>query len=218
MEAPITSIQHLNGDLLCVCDTETTGLRGDWHDMIQIALVPLNGSLEPMLNPFYITIKPEHPNRTNPQAMKVNKIKFVGNEPDKWDSQAIFENWFEKTVTANRFKKIQLVGQNLNFDIPFIEHWMDYDMEKHEMSNALSFFNFSYIRDTKRAAEFLNDLAYFNGQDQPFSKTSLSYLCNRFNIDNTGAHDALADALMTAKVYKCLLSLRIGNMDFGAKD
>lgn len=218
MKAPITSMQHLNGNLLCSVDIETTGLRAGWHDLIQIAIVPLNGDLAPMLEPFYITILPENPKRISKRAMQVNKIKLSDVTLDKWDGQGLLEDWYDKTVKGNDFKKITMLGQNLNFDIPFIKEWMDYDMDKPEVSNADAFFDTRNIRDTKRVAEYLNDLAYFKGEPFPFAKTNLKYLCNIFGIDSEGAHDALVDAINTAQVYRRLMSLQIRILDFGAVD
>lgn len=218
MKALITSMQHLNGNLLCSVDTETTGLRPGWHDLIQIAVLPLNGNLDPILEPFNITMLPEHPDNISSRAMKVNKIKLSEVTLDKWDGQTLFESWYDKTVTGNGFKKITMLGQNMNFDIPFIKEWMDYDMDNPGKSNAESFFDTRNVRDTKRVAEFLNDLAYFNSEPFPFAKTTLRYLCNVFGIDSEGAHDALVDAINTAKVYRRLLSLQLRIIDFGAID
>ena len=47
----LTSIQHLNGNLLCSVDTETTGLRAGYHELIQLGVVPLDGDLKPCLEP-----------------------------------------------------------------------------------------------------------------------------------------------------------------------
>lgn len=212
----ITSLQHLNGNLLCSVDIETTGLRSDWHELIQLGILPLNGDLKPMLEPFDITVLPEHPERISPQAMKVNRIKLNEITLDRWDGQAIFEDWFDKTVTANGFKKISMLGHNLNFDIPFIYQYFDYNLENPEKANADIWFDTRNIRDSKRFAESLNDLAYFRGLDFPFPKTNLKYMCNRFGISTDKAHDALIDAYHTAEVYRNLMSLRIDFMDFGA--
>ena len=73
------SMQHWNGDQMCVMDTETTGLDPNWHEMIQIALLPLDSNLNVRKDvlPFYIELIPEHPERADPEAMSVNKQKFT---------------------------------------------------------------------------------------------------------------------------------------------
>ncbi len=212
----LTSIQHLNGNLLCSVDTETTGLRAGYHELIQLGVVPLDGDLKPCLEPFDVTVQPEYNEHINKKAMKVNKIKLNEVTLDRWDGQAMFENWFDKIVTENDFKKIAMLGHNLNFDIPFMKEFFDYSLEQPEKDNMFLWFDTKVIRDTKRAAEYLNDLAYFRGLDFPFPKTNLKYLCSRFGISTENAHDALADAYHTAEVYRCLMALRLDFMDFGA--
>ena len=53
----------------------------------------------------------------------------------------------------------------------------------------------------------INDKAAFRGEAIPFNRVGLGSLCNKFNIVNANAHDALADALAEAEVYRALLQL-----------
>ena len=212
----LTSMQHLNGNLLCSVDIETTGLRAGYHELIQLGIVPLDGNIKPCLEPFDITVQCEVSEHISKQAMKINKINLTEITIDRWDGQAMFEDWFEKIVIGNGFKKVSMLGQNLNFDIPFMKEFFDFSLEHPEKDNMSLWFDTRNIRDTKRSAEYLNDLAYFRGLDFPFPKTNLKYLCNRFGIKTDNAHDALTDAYHTAEVYRCLLALRLDFMDFGA--
>ena len=68
---------HLNGNLLVSVDLETTGRRPGYHEIIQIACVPLGPELKPApgLLPFYTEIKPNFPERAEQQA------KFKHNIP-----------------------------------------------------------------------------------------------------------------------------------------
>lgn len=54
---------HLNGHIMAAVDVETTGLRPRYHDVIQVAVVPLNSDFKPLEGalPFYGEMQPRHP-------------------------------------------------------------------------------------------------------------------------------------------------------------
>ena len=56
---------HLNGCLMAAVDLETTGTRPGYHEIIQIAVVPLDSDFRPLadVRPFYTLVKPEYPER-----------------------------------------------------------------------------------------------------------------------------------------------------------
>ena len=66
---------------------------------------------------------------------------------------------------------------------------------------------YSHARDGMLLAIAINDKAAFRGEAIPFNRVGLGSLCNKFNIVNANAHDALADALAEAEVYRALLQL-----------
>jgi DNA polymerase III epsilon subunit-like protein len=73
----------------------------------------------------------------------------------------------------------------------------------HEMFNEI----FGYpTRDTQSVAAGMNDAAAFKGLKLPFDRVGLGWLTEHFGIDLDDAHDALADALATARLYKALLN------------
>src|SRR5690606_19757545 len=88
----------LNSNLLSVVDTETTGLIDGYHDLIQVAVVPLNQDLDPAdCSPFYMNIRPEHPERAEKFAMSKNGIsmEMLMNCPTRWQAADTFDDWFE---------------------------------------------------------------------------------------------------------------------------
>lgn len=201
------TMQHLNGNLLCAIDTETTGLDCTMHEMIQIAIVPLDNNIEPIrtIPPFYIEIKPEHPERITKEAMSVNMIdmaKICDRGHDRIKAIDLLESWIDKlglsyTKYGNR-RKIVPLGQNYQFDRGFISAWLG-----HKMYEEL--FHYHY-RDTMIAANFINDRAAFMAEPVPFVKTNLQWLAQKLNIQTDKAHDALQDCLTCAGVYKKLLT------------
>lgn len=199
------SMFHWYGNQLCAIDTETTGLEAGWHEIIQICILPLDSHCKPRRDvmPFYIDLKPESPERVDPQALKVNGLKLSEIALRGYDREAakqLLMDWLEKLDLAhNKYgerKKIIPLGQNYSFDKGFITAWLGI-----ETYNDLFHWE---IRDTKRIANYLNDHAAFHGEQPPFSKTSLNWLANKLHVEVDQAHDALSDCVTTAEVYRKL--------------
>ena len=201
-------MQHWNGNQLCVIDTETTGLDSHHHEICQICILPLDSNIEPRKDilPFYINLIPWYPERADEEAMKKHKISLVdlmkkGFDKDKAIDMII--EWLDKLdlpYTPGGFRKqIVPLGQNYAFDLRFIQAWLGINMYN-------EYFNYHY-KDTMIAAGYLNDRAAMHGEKVPYSKVNLKWLCNKHNVDNTGAHDALQDCIRTAKVYKEMIKV-----------
>ncbi len=200
------SLIHLNGNLLCSIDTETTGLIPGKHDIIQVAVVPLDSNLQPLkeihgrlLLPFVLDIIPKRPHNIEKEAMRVNgrqlsELMRTATEPFK--AADMFEEWFE-SLKLGIGKKIAPLGQNYPFDRGFLIDWLG-DL------NYDQFFDYN-IRDTKSTALFLNDLADSKAEPCPYPKYKLSSLCERLGVSLEKAHDALADARATAEVYRRMI-------------
>lgn len=197
---PITMV-HLNGNLLCAIDTETTGLDPHFHEIIQIAIVPLDHKMDVRKDilPFYVNLRPDFPERMDREAMKINKIvDITTNSFDKIHAIDLLKEWIDKLkVPCNKYgipKKITPLGQNFAFDKSFIIPWL---------GQALYDEWFDYhFRDTMTSALYLNDQASFHARDMPFHKVNLTWLCKQYCITNDRAHNALSDCVATAAVYK----------------
>lgn len=192
---------HCNGNVICSIDVETTGLVAGHHDMVQIAIVVLNEKYEPnkAINPFYTDLKPIHPERADPKAMKVNKLSvddLLINGIEPWDAADIFGKWFEKLNLGSR-KRIMPLGYNYPFDASFIRAWLGDEEYEH-------YFHYE-IRDAKPTVMFLNDRAWWKADRIPFPKTSLTYVASQLGIPTDRSHDALGDAVTAAAVWKTLL-------------
>jgi len=191
----------LSNNLLCVLDVETTGLLDGYHDLVQVACVPLDGNLDPLdVSPFYLDIKPENPERADPRAMEVNGLDMdhLMSCPTVWQAADIFDEWFNG-LDLPMNKKIIPLCQNSPFDIPFTKTWlgsMGYD--KYFARRG---------RDTMYVALAKNDEAAWKNQKIPFKYVGLKHLCEHFGIPLENHHDSLADCLATAKVYRELLRM-----------
>lgn len=201
-----TSMVHWNGNQVCVIDTETTGLDPNYHEIIQICILPLDSNFDVRkdIAPFLLELKPEHPERASREAMALNRMDFRkiavrGIDPLK--AIDLLESWIEKlklpVLPSGNPRKIIPLGQNFAFDRAFMIKWLTSDQFN-------LWFHYHY-RDTMLAATYLNDRAGMQGEKVPFSKVSLSWLTNKLDVPLERAHDALEDCLATAEVYKRLL-------------
>ncbi len=194
-------LQNLNDNILCAVDVETTGFKPGFHDMIQIAVIPLNRDLEPdkKTQPFITDLIPRRPENADSEAMRINRMKFCqimvnGLDPDR--APDLFDEWFDR-LKLYHGKKIMALACNWPFDKSFIQEWLGH----------IGFDRcFSPIfRDVQAVATAQNDRAGWLGQDFPYPKVKLSYLCSQLGVEHGTAHDAVDDAVATARVYKRLI-------------
>ena len=130
--------------------------------------------------------------------MKTNRLSLdeLAVCPDKWQVADCFEEWWVG-LNLPMDRKIIPLTHNGPFDIPFLKHWLGvrgYDR----------YFN-RRGRDTMFFAASLNDQAAWKNLPIPFRRVGLKDLCQVFGIPLDNHHDALADCLATAKIYKELL-------------
>jgi DNA polymerase III epsilon subunit-like protein len=190
-------------------DTETTGLDPFTHEIVQLAIIPLDSNIEVRKDvmPFHIKMKPDFPNRIDPEAFKVSGHKLedlMATGFDKDTAMTLLEDWIQKLglpVTASgRPKKIIPLGQNYaGFDKFFMIKWLG-----HLQYNE--WFDY-HLPDTMSVACYLNDRAAMRAEKVPFSKINLTYLASTLKIPHDRAHDALQDALMASRVYQRMLKM-----------
>ena len=193
---------HMNSNLVCSIDTETTGLDFVEHEILQLCILPLNSdyTLSKKFPYLHLKIKPRKLDPKDENTVKFNKkliVDCLNYGMDKDRAQDKVMEWFQSLKLAPR-KQIVPLGCNYDFDRDFI---MDF------MGGPL---NYNYVfrsdvRDVQRAALHHNDMADFRSEQVPFAKYSLGALCSRLHIPHPNAHDAVADALATAEAYRRIL-------------
>src|SRR3972149_8950463 len=117
----------LNSHMLAVVDTETLGLVAGYHDLVQVAILPLNSDLDPYpgINPFYMNMRPEFPERASAGALAKNGLDLdeLSQAPDKYDVADYLEEWF-LGLQLPMGKRIIYLCQNSPFDIAFLKSWL----------------------------------------------------------------------------------------------
>lgn len=197
------TLVHANNNIVCAVDVETTGLKPGYHEVCQIAILPLDSDFKPSQTavPFYMKIAPQFPERVSEEATKVHKLKtadLILTGMDRWASVDLFERWF-RGLELPEGKQIMPLGHNYaKHDMAFLCEWLGGPL------NYDAFFHW-HIRDTLSVALYANDKMDFKNEPFPHPKVSLEYLCSIYRITNDKPHDALQDCVTTAKVYREML-------------
>jgi len=198
----MSNMVHLNGNILCAVDVETTGRDPEKHDIIQIAVLPLDSQIKPRKDilPFYMEIAPRRPENAELSAGGVNKLqlaKIINEGMDSYRAADLLEEWFLKLKLPEN-KRISPLAQNWCFDRGFLIQWLGPRM--------FEFIFDGRYRDTMTAALYCNDKADFMGEAFPYPKVNLEYLSSQLKVENIKAHDALSDCVTTAEVYRRMLT------------
>jgi DNA polymerase III epsilon subunit-like protein len=193
---------HLNGHLLAAIDLETTGRRPGHHEIIQIAILPLDSEIRPLttVRPFYTNVRPEHPERQETKAgttHHLNMEDLLLHAPTSERVADLLVEWFQSLELPQGKVLVPLV-QNWAFESSYLKAWLGPDLVD-------SLFH-SHARDPMLYAIGMNDKAAFMGEKLPFNKVGLGSLCNKLGITNKNPHDALADCMAAAEVYRALLT------------
>jgi DNA polymerase III epsilon subunit-like protein len=194
--------ENLDGHLMAAIDIETTGRLPGFHEIIQIAVVPLDFEFNPMphIIPFYTYIAPEYPERNEKEAKSIHGInleKLALEALPAWKVADLFSEWFDH-LELPIYKKLIPLAHNWAFEAGFLKHWLGLEA----MDNMIS----GLARDSMLLANSINDWFCFRGEERPFSRVKLPILCTQLKIQQPGtSHDALNDSLQCAALYKVLL-------------
>jgi DNA polymerase III epsilon subunit family exonuclease len=159
-----------------VFDFETTGLKADDEEIIEIGAVKIKGGEE--IAEYSVLVNPLK--AIPSQASAVNKIydKDVANAPTLVEVLPAFLRFISGSV---------LVAHNANFDCRFLSAAIR-KLKIADLDN--------YVMDTLLLSRKLHS---------QHGSHRLAAICQRLKIDNVDAHRAVHDARATAKVLKYFL-------------
>lgn len=172
-----------------VIDTETTGLSADKNQILTIGMSYIDVSknnLEFLENRHFLLRHNSY--NISKMAMTINRINII--EHHKIASPVIeVLNQINNFINDYNLKQTITLGHNFQFDECFLKktyenHGMKYPFCKdHE--------------DTMYMWRNMKKLGLVNQQQNSRLKTLAEY----YKVDYSNAHDALADCIITAKVY-----------------
>ncbi len=188
---------NLNGNLLCAVDVETTGLDATKHDIIELAVVPLDNQFQPhkQARLFHMTMQPRRPENVNMDALAVNRSKYVDILTNSLTSDRVadlFVEWFER-LNLGIGRRISPLAHNWPFDMGMLKEWLG--------SLTFELIFDCRFRDTMAFALSQNDCAEQRGILCPYPVVNLGALANQLRVDKSDAHNAVPDCRITADVY-----------------
>ena len=175
--------------IFCVLDTETTGLKPDYHEVIQVAALICDGDLKE-IDRLSFKIQPQYLERASQKALEI-----TGFHPRTWRPR--FYNRKKAMECLNKFLdkyaeeecKIVMGGQNTQFDYNFL---------KNEYERVGVVFPFSpVLLDLMDVAKVWSKV-----KKVKLKRYSLKYLAKFTNQVNMNPHDAEADAEVTLDILK----------------
>ncbi len=146
-------------------DVETTGRLAGHHEIIQIAVVPLDSEIRPLRGvlPFYMNIAPDHPENAEKQASKIHGLELDKLSKEcvtQWKAADVFADWFDSLELPYN-KRIIPLAHNWAFESAFLKNWLG--LETMDMIWQ------SQPRDTMICAAMLNDWYGYYEEQLPAS-------------------------------------------------
>lgn len=179
-------------------DTETTGCDPIRNDIWQLAYIFKEGEREVRRNT--IECRPYSMWNIDSKALEVShtSIEYISSLTSPWHSFSRLQ--YDLTHFINQYDtsdKAAVGGYNVAFDLNFLSWWFKKSGEKYGLG---SFTDYT-ILDAAPLARQMRYLQYRN-----FRNTKLSTLCEYYEIPLDNAHNAMADADASMKLYPLVLS------------
>jgi DNA polymerase III epsilon subunit-like protein len=176
----------MSGLIYYIIDTETNGLKADWHEIFQISIIRCQDRHQ-----YSKYIRVEHPERSSEEALKITgrAVADLRTGSDKKTVVEQIDAWMATDGQAPEDRCI--VGHNIAFDRRFCHALWASVGKKFPANNWL---------DTENIAK---SWALKHGVERP-KRLSLKAALEITQIKALpGAHDAISDARNTYLLWKC---------------
>lgn len=195
-------MQHLNANVLCGIKTELTGPDPEMHEIIEVAVLPVDQLFEvhkefPLFN---MRMRPmeaqpfddfKECRLTRPEIAQALLRAF-----DRDKVADLLQDWFE-SLKLPRGKKLLPLTYNYPMERQIMINWLGYDQYREIFSED--------YRDIKVAAHFINDKNCCRAEPAVYSKQTASWLAKIHHIEPVERGTAVSDAFMYAQIYKRML-------------
>lgn len=154
--------------MINIIDIETTGLRADYHEIIEIAIIQLDGD---KVEKWSTKLAPKHLERAHPRALEIN-----GYNSKSWRMAPSFEDVAH--IIERKLSSGVVMGHNVKFDIGFLNEAL-FTVERRPIK----------LRQIDTVA-----LAYEHLHPLGLESLSMDSIRAFVGLSTRGAHTALKDA------------------------
>lgn len=189
------SMQHLNSNILCAVDINTTGPIVGEHEVWEISVIPLDNlyRMDKRFFPFNTTIRPENSNNADPRYVSKERLLKILKGLDPMTVIDLFEDWFSKLNLPDR-KKIMVISHDWVLKSAFLRHMFQ--------STLFDLYFHPWYRDLIPVSLYLNDNADMNIEQVPYPKSNLTFLATRLGLPFEDKLDTLNNANTIAQCYE----------------
>jgi hypothetical protein len=196
-------MQHLNENMLCAVKCETTGLDPEKHELIEVAVLPLNGMLDihSKFSLFNMRMRPRNIDDIDYDNCRLSRKEIaecILLAFDKDKVAELFESWYTQMGMKEK-KRIIPLAHNWPKERALLVNWLGYDTYSTIFSED--------HRDIMVAAHYINDRQCVKAEPCVFNKQMLSWLAKKLFVDQIQIGSATSDCYTISQVYKRMLQL-----------
>jgi hypothetical protein len=196
----------MNNSVPCGIAIKTTGRDPKIHELLEIAIIPMNNRYEPQKDvlPFHFKFKPEADlvfERSNQyDRWKISKEAYLDLLRDGLPAHYLvdcLDEWFHGVLAMPERKRIYPVAYNWPYIYSFLLTWLGWQ-------TCHDYFD-ERFRDLLSMSLTINDMADLRMDHIPYPDNSFSYVCRCLRVTREVRFSALHDAAYTIEAYRRMI-------------